>query len=180
MYAILNANYIKARLEDSYPILYSGEKGRAAHEMIVDLRQFKAAGISAEDVAKRLMDYGFHAPTLSFPVAGTIMIEPTESEDKGELDRFCDALLEIRKEIDQVASGEMDQHSNVLTNAPHTAGMVTSDTWTYTYSRQKAGYPLPYLKQGNKFWPSVARVDSAYGDRNLICICPPIESYMKE
>ena len=179
-YAILNANYIKARLEDSYPILYSGEKGRAAHEMIVDLRQFKAAGISAEDVAKRLMDYGFHAPTLSFPVAGTIMIEPTESEDKGELDRFCDALLEIRKEIDQVASGEMDQHSNVLTNAPHTAGMVTSDTWTYTYSRQKAGYPLPYLKQGNKFWPSVARVDSADGDRNLICICPPIESYMKE
>jgi len=179
-YAILNANYIKARLEDSYPILYSGEKGRAAHEMIVDLRQFKAAGISAEDVAKRLMDYGFHAPTLSFPVAGTIMIEPTESEDKGELDRFCDAMLEIRKEIDQVASGEMDQHSNVLTNAPHTAGMVTIDTWTYTYSRQKAAYPLPYLKQGNKFWPSVARVDSAYGDRNLICICPPIESYMKE
>ena len=179
-YAILNANYIKARLENSYPILYSGEKGRAAHEMIVDLRQFKAAGISAEDVAKRLMDYGFHAPTLSFPVAGTIMIEPTESEDKGELDRFCDAMLEIRKEIDEVASGEMDQHSNVLTNAPHTSGMVTSDTWTYTYSRQKAAYPLPYLKQGNKFWPSVARVDSAYGDRNLICICPPIESYMKE
>ncbi len=179
-YAILNANYIKARLEKSYPILYSGEKGRAAHEMIVDLRQFKAAGISAEDVAKRLMDYGFHAPTLSFPVAGTIMIEPTESEDKGELDRFCDAMLEIRKEIDQVASGEMDQHSNVLTNAPHTAGMVTSDTWVYSYSREKAAFPLPYLKSGNKFWPSVARVDSAYGDRNLICICPPIESYMKE
>jgi glycine dehydrogenase len=179
-YAILNANYIKARLEGAYQILYSGEQGRAAHEMIVDLRQFKAAGISAEDVAKRLMDYGFHAPTLSFPVAGTIMIEPTESEDKGEIDRFCDALLEIRKEIDQVAAGDMDPHSNVLSNAPHTASMVTSDKWTYTYSREKAAYPLPYLKHGNKFWPSVARVDSAYGDRNLICICPPIESYMQE
>ncbi|MBK8547815.1 MAG: aminomethyl-transferring glycine dehydrogenase [Saprospiraceae bacterium] len=179
-YAILNANYIKARLENAYPILYSGEKGRAAHEMIVDLRQFKSAGISAEDVAKRLIDYGFHAPTLSFPVAGTIMIEPTESEDKAELDRFCDALLEIRKEIDQVANGEMDEHSNVLTNAPHTALMVTSDAWVYGYSREKAAFPLPYLKKGHKFWPSVARVDSAYGDRNLICICPPIESYMKE
>ncbi|MBC7885017.1 MAG: aminomethyl-transferring glycine dehydrogenase [Saprospiraceae bacterium] len=179
-YAILNANYIKARLDGAYPILYSGEKGRAAHEMIVDLRQFKAAGISAEDIAKRLMDYGFHAPTLSFPVAGTIMIEPTESEDKGELDRFCDALLEIRKEIDQVAAGDMDQHSNVLTNAPHTIKMVTSDTWTYGYSREKASFPLPYLKHGNKFWPTVARVDSAYGDRNLMCTCPPIESYVNE
>lgn len=179
-FAILNANYIKARLEKAYPILYSGEKGRAAHEMIVDLRHFKAAGISAEDVAKRLMDYGFHAPTLSFPVAGTIMIEPTESEDKGELDRFCDALLEIRKEIDQVASGEMDAHSNVLTNAPHTAKIVTSDNWSYGYSREKAAYPLPYIKNMGKFWPSVARVDSAYGDRNLICICPPIESYMAD
>lgn len=177
-YAILNANYIKARLEGAYPILYSGENGRAAHEMIVDLRQFKAAGISAEDVAKRLMDYGFHAPTLSFPVAGTIMIEPTESEDKAELDRFCDALLEIRKEIDEVASGDQDQHSNVLTNAPHTARVVTSDVWTYGYSREKAAYPLPYLKNGSKFWPSVARVDSAFGDRNLVCICPPIEDYM--
>jgi glycine dehydrogenase len=176
-YAILNANYIKARLEGAYPILYSGENGRAAHEMIVDLRQFKAAGISAEDVAKRLMDYGFHAPTLSFPVAGTIMIEPTESEDKAELDRFCDALLEIRKEIDEVASGIQDQHSNVLTNAPHTARVVTSDVWTYGYSREKAAYPLPYLKNGSKFWPSVARVDSAFGDRNLVCTCPPIEEY---
>ena len=179
-YAILNANYIKARLEGAYQILYSGEQGRAAHEMIVDLRLFKAIGISAEDVAKRLMDYGFHAPTLSFPVAGTIMIEPTESEDKGELDRFCDALLEIRKEIDEVAAGDMDQHSNVLTNAPHTARMVTGDNWTFSYTREKAAYPLPYLKHGNKFWPSVARVDSAYGDRNLICICPPIESYMDQ
>jgi glycine dehydrogenase len=176
-YAILNANYIKARLEGAYPILYSGENERAAHEMIVDLRQFKAAGISAEDVAKRLMDYGFHAPTLSFPVAGTIMIEPTESEDKAELDRFCDALLEIRKEIDEVASGIQDQHSNVLTNAPHTARVVTGDVWTYGYSREKAAYPLPYLKNGSKFWPSVARVDSAFGDRNLVCTCPPIEEY---
>lgn len=178
-YAILNANYIKARLEKHYSILYVGENGRAAHEMIVDLRQFKAAGISAEDVAKRLMDYGFHAPTLSFPVAGTIMIEPTESEDKGELDRFCDALLEIRKEIDEVAMGEMDSVSNVLTNAPHTCKVVTADDWSYSYSREKAAFPLPYLRHGHKFWPSVSRVDSAYGDRNLICICPPIESYMQ-
>lgn len=178
-YAILNANYIKARLEKAYPILYTGDMGRAAHEMIVDLRQFKAAGISAEDVAKRLMDYGFHAPTLSFPVAGTIMIEPTESEDKGELDRFCDALLQIRNEIDEVASGDMDPHSNVLTNAPHTAAMVTADEWKFSYSRQKAAYPLPFVSQGGKFWPSVARVDSAYGDRNLVCVCPPIEDYVK-
>jgi glycine dehydrogenase len=179
-YAILNANYIKSRLEGAYHILYSGEHGRAAHEMIVDLRQFKDVGISAEDVAKRLMDYGFHAPTLSFPVAGTIMIEPTESEDKGELDRFCDALLEIRKEIDQVASGEMDATSNVLTNAPHTAVMVVSDDWKFSYSREKAAYPLPYLRLGHKFWPSVARVDGAYGDRNLVCVCPPTESYITQ
>ena len=178
-YAILNANYIKARLEKAYQILYSGEKGRAAHEMIVDLRQFKAVGVSAEDVAKRLMDYGFHAPTLSFPVAGTIMIEPTESEDKGELDRFCDALLEIRKEIDEIAAGVMDQESNVLTNAPHTLKVITADAWTYSYSREKAAYPLPYLRQVGKFWASIARVDNAHGDRNLICVCPPIESYMQ-
>ena len=176
-YAILNANYIKSRLERAYPILYSGANGTAAHEMIVDLRQFKAAGVSAEDVAKRLMDYGFHAPTLSFPVAGTLMIEPTESEDKDELDRFCDALLKIRKEIDEVASGAMPQDSNVLCNAPHTAQIVTGDTWPYSYSRRKAAYPLPYLED-NKFWPSVSRVDSAYGDRNLVCVCPPLESYM--
>jgi glycine dehydrogenase len=177
-YAILNANYIKARLEGQYEILYTGTQGRAAHEMIVDLRMFKAAGVSAEDVAKRLMDYGFHAPTLSFPVAGTIMIEPTESEDKDELDRFCDALLEIRKEIDQVALGHMDAESNVLTNAPHTADVITSDEWTYGYSREKAAYPLPYLRNGYKFWPSVSRVDSAHGDRNLVCTCPPLEDYI--
>jgi glycine dehydrogenase len=179
-YAILNANYIKSRLEAAYPILYSGENGTAAHEMIVDLRQFKAAGVSAEDVAKRLMDYGFHAPTLSFPVAGTLMIEPTESEDKGELDRFCDALLKIRMEIDEVASGVMDPQSSVLSNAPHTALIVTADNWPYSYSREKAAYPLDYIKTSGKFWPSVSRVDSAYGDRNLVCVCPPIEDYMKE
>jgi len=177
-YAILNANYIKSRLEKAYPILFSGENGTAAHELIVDLRPFKAAGVSAEDVAKRLMDYGFHAPTLSFPVAGTIMIEPTESEDKAELDRFIDALLEIRKEIDEVASGSMPVDSNVLCNAPHTASIVCNDVWPYAYSRKKAAYPLEYIANGNKFWPSVSRVDSAYGDRNLICVCPPIESYM--
>ncbi len=179
-YAILNANYIKARLEGAYNILYTGEKGRAAHEMIVDLRQFKALDISAEDIAKRLIDYGFHAPTLSFPVAGTLMIEPTESEDKGELDRFCEAMLAIRKEIDEVASGDMNPESNVLSNAPHTANVVTSDNWPYDYSREKAAYPLSYLRQGYKFWPSVARVDGAHGDRNLICVCPPIESYQTE
>jgi glycine dehydrogenase len=178
-YAILNANYIKARLEGKYDILYAGENGRAAHELILDLRPFKATEVSAEDVAKRLIDYGFHAPTLSFPVAGTIMIEPTESENKEELDRFCNAMLSIREEIDQIARGEMDLHSNVLSNAPHTNFVVTSDIWTYGYSREKAAYPLPYLKNGFKFWASVARVDNAYGDRNLVCTCNPIEDYMK-
>jgi glycine dehydrogenase len=175
-YAILNANYIKARLEGQYEVLYTGEKGRSAHELIVDLRPFKAL-ISAEDVAKRLMDYGFHAPTLSFPVAGTIMIEPTESESLDELDRFCDALLLIRKEIDEIATGEADPKSNVLSNAPHTADLVTVDEWPYSYSREKAAYPLPYLRHGFKFWPSVSRIDNAFGDRNLICTCPPLEAY---
>lgn len=175
--AILNANYMKARLENAFPILYSGENGRAAHEMIVDLRPFKAV-CSAEDVAKRLMDYGFHAPTLSFPVAGTIMIEPTESESKEELDRFCDALLEIKKEIDEIARGEYPADNNVLVNAPHTNEIVVSDAWSYPYSREKAAYPLPYLRQGYKFWATVGRVNSAAGDRNLICVCPPIEAYV--
>jgi glycine dehydrogenase len=178
-YAILNANYMKARLEGKYDILYSGENGRAAHEMIIDLRPFKAF-VSAEDVAKRLMDYGFHAPTLSFPVAGTIMVEPTESEDKDELDRFCDALLQIREEIDQIARGEMPAESNVLSNAPHTAEIVMADVWEKSYSREKAAYPIAYLKERSKFWPSVSRIDGAYGDRNLICICPPIEDYMQQ
>jgi glycine dehydrogenase len=177
-YAILNANYMKARLEGKYEILYSGENGRAAHEMIIDLRPFKTL-VSAEDVAKRLMDYGFHAPTLSFPVAGTIMIEPTESEDKDELDRFCDALLMIREEIDQIARGEMSAESNVLSNAPHTQEVVMADAWTFSYSREKAAFPILYLKERSKFWPTVSRIDGAYGDRNLVCICPPIEEYMK-
>jgi glycine dehydrogenase len=177
-YAILNANYIKSRLEKKYDVLYTGENGRAAHELIIDLRQYKSI-ISAEDVAKRLIDYGFHAPTLSFPVAGTIMIEPTESENKSELDRFCDALLNIREEIDEIARGEMDAESNVLSNAPHTIKVATSDQWPYTYSREKAVYPLPYLKNGSKFWATVGRVDNAHGDRNLICTCNPIEDYMK-
>ncbi|MCB0568640.1 MAG: aminomethyl-transferring glycine dehydrogenase, partial [Phaeodactylibacter sp.] len=178
-YAILNANYIKDRLKEAYSILYVGEKGRSAHELIVDLRPYKSL-CSAEDVAKRLMDYGFHAPTLSFPVAGTIMIEPTESESKEELDRFCDALLQVRREIDEIASGEASPKSNVLANAPHTAEAVTSDSWAYPYPREKAAYPLPYLRQGFKFWPSVGRIDSAYGDRNLICTCPPMEAYQTE
>lgn len=178
-YAILNANYIAARLADHYPILYKGEHGRSAHELIVDLRQFKPLGVEAEDIAKRLMDYGFHAPTLSFPVAGTVMIEPTESESKDELDRFCDALIQIRKEIDEIATGEADKEDNVLKNAPHTVGEITTDNWEHSYTREKAAFPLPYIIE-NKFWASVGRVDNASGDRNLICTCPPIEMYMSE
>ncbi len=174
--AILNSNYIKARLENEYDVLYTGENGRAAHELIVDLRKFKAIDVSAEDVAKRLIDYGFHAPTLSFPVAGTIMIEPTESEGLDELDRFCEALLGIKKEIDEIATGEADKIMNVLRNAPHTLKQLSSDEWDFPYSRKKAAYPVSYLS-ANKFWASVGRVNNAHGDRNLICTCPPIESY---
>ena len=173
-YAILNANYMKAKLEAHYPILYSGEKGRAAHEMILDCRAFKEKGIEVTDIAKRLMDYGFHAPTVSFPVAGTLMIEPTESEDVAELDRFCDALIAIRKEIE---ASNADDKNNVLKNAPHTMAMLTANTWTYPYSREKAAFPLDYIAE-NKFWPSVRRVDETYGDRNLVCSCVPIEAYM--
>lgn len=178
-YAILNANYIKSILEPHYKVLYLGEYGRSAHELIIDLRPFKSLA-SAEDVAKRLMDYGFHAPTLSFPVAGTIMIEPTESESKDELDRFCEAMLQIRKEIDEIARGEADAQNNVLHNAPHTADMATANEWIYPYDREKAVYPLPYLRQGFKFWPSVGRIDNAFGDRNLVCTCPPLEAYQSE
>ena len=173
-YAILNANYMKARLEEHYPILYVGEKGRAAHEMILDCRSFKEKGIEVTDIAKRLMDYGFHAPTVSFPVAGTLMIEPTESEDVSELDRFCDAMISSRREI-EVSS--KDDENNILKNAPHTLTMLTSDTWTFPYSRETAAFPLDYIAE-NKFWPSVRRVDETYGDRNLICSCAPIEAYM--
>jgi glycine dehydrogenase len=176
-FAILNANYIKARLEGPYKTLYTGNNGRVAHELIVDLRDFKKAGIEAEDIAKRLMDYGFHAPTLSFPVAGTIMIEPTESEDKSEIDRFCDALLSIRQEIDKVASGEWDLTDNPLKNAPHPQHEICADDWAHAYSRQEAAFPLPYL-QNNKFWATVARVNNTHGDRNVVCTCTPIEAYM--
>jgi len=176
-YAILNANYIKARLEHEYPILYTGESGFAAHEMILDTRKFKtSAHVEAEDIAKRLMDYNFHAPTLSFPVAGTLMVEPTESESKEELDRFCDAMLSIREEIREIENGTQDAEVNVLKNAPHTASEVIGDNWNYNYSREKAAFPLPYVK-ANKFWPTVARVNSTYGDRNLICACIPVEAY---
>ena len=178
-YAILNANYMKARLENDFDILYTGHNGTCAHEFIVDLRPFKnSIGVEAEDVAKRLMDYGFHAPTMSFPVPGTIMIEPTESEDKAELDRFCDALLSIREEIKEIEEGKADKKDNPLKNAPHTQSSVVSSQWSHSYSREKAAFPLDYVRQ-NKFWPSVARVNNTYGDRNLICTCEPIESYIE-
>jgi glycine dehydrogenase len=176
--AILNANYIKERLNGHYKILYTGTNGRCAHEMIVDCRDFKKVNVEVEDIAKRLMDYGFHAPTVSFPVAGTLMIEPTESETKEELDRFCDALIEIRNEIREIEEGKADQENNVLKHAPHTAAVITADNWTRPYSRQKAAYPLPYVKDA-KFWPSVSRIDNAYGDRNLICSCLPVEAFEK-
>lgn len=178
--AILNANYMKSKLESAYPILYQGANNRVAHEMIVDCRSFKKeAGIEVEDIAKRLIDYGFHAPTVSFPVAGTLMIEPTESESKDELDRFCDALLSIRGEIEEIIEGRADTLENVLKNAPHTAGMVTSDEWNKPYSRKQAAYPLPYLRDA-KFWPHVRRIDNAFGDRNLNCTCLPVEAYLEE
>jgi glycine dehydrogenase len=173
--AILNANYIKERLEGYYDTLYTGENGRAAHEMIIDCRDFKTKGIEVTDIAKRLMDYGFHAPTVSFPVAGTMMIEPTESESKAEMDRFCDAMISIRQEIDGATK---EEPNNVLKNAPHTLAMLTSNEWLLPYTRQEAAFPLEYV-QDNKFWPTVRRVDDAYGDRNLICSCAPIEDYIE-
>ncbi len=176
-YAILNANYIKARLEQAFPVLYTGRHGRVAHELILDLRPLKQqSGIDEMDVAKRLMDYGFHAPTVSFPVPGTLMIEPTESEDKAEIDRFCDAMLAIRAEIQAVVDGRADGRDNVLKHAPHTATVVTADTWERPYSREEAAYPLPYLRQ-SKVWPAVGRIDNPYGDRNLMCACPPMDEW---
>ncbi|HSC27470.1 MAG TPA: aminomethyl-transferring glycine dehydrogenase, partial [Vicinamibacterales bacterium] len=180
-YAILNANYIKARLQGHFDVLYANHNGRVAHEMIFDLRPFKhAAGapVDEQDVAKRLMDYGFHAPTVSFPVAGTMMVEPTESESKEELDRFCDALIAIRGEIRDVMEGRADPRDNVLKNAPHTAEEVASDSWTHPYSREQAAFPLPFVRAG-KFWPAVARVDNPYGDRNLVCACPAVDEYQE-
>lgn len=173
--AILNANYIKDRLKGKFDVLYAGERGRAAHEMIVDCRPFKANGVEVTDIAKRLMDYGFHAPTVSFPVAGTLMIEPTESESLAELDKFCNAMLSIKQEIDEASA---DEPNNVLKNAPHTLGMLTNDSWDFPYSREKAAYPMAYVAE-NKFWPSIRRTDEAFGDRNLICTCAPIEEYME-
>ena len=178
-FAILNANYIKARLENDFSVLYSGERGRCAHELILDCRPFKKAGnIEVTDIAKRLMDYGFHAPTVSFPVAGTLMVEPTESEDKHELDTFCDAMISIKKEMEEVITGDADGENNVLKNAPHTLAMITANEWELPYSREKAAFPLNYLSD-NKFWPSVRRVDDAFGDRHLICTCEPIEAYVE-
>ena len=179
-FAILNANYMKAKLEKFYLILYTGANGYCAHEFIVDLRPFKnTCGIEAEDIAKRLMDYGFHAPTMSFPVPGTIMIEPTESEDKGELDRFCEALISIYNEIKAIEEGKSDKADNALKNAPHTQQVICADDWNHAYSRQEAAFPLAYVSK-NKFWPSIARINNTFGDRNLICTCEPMESYMEE
>ncbi len=177
--AILNANYIKARLESTYPVVYSAKNGTVAHELIFDMRSFKAsANIEVEDIAKRLMDYGFHAPTVSFPVHGTLMVEPTESESKAELDRFCDALISIRNEIREIEEGRADTQDNVLKNAPHTMDSLISDTWNHSYSREKAAYPVPWTRK-QKFWATVGRINNAYGDRNLVCSCPPITEYVE-
>jgi glycine dehydrogenase len=176
--AILNANYIKVRLADHYATLYAGSNGRCAHEMILDCRAWKSAGVEVADIAKRLMDFGFHAPTTSFPVVDTLMVEPTESESKEELDRFCDAMIAIRKEIEEVISGKVDKKDNILKHAPHTAKAVVNSDWNRPYTREQAAFPLPWVRE-NKFWPAVARVDNVYGDKNLICACPPIESYLQ-
>jgi glycine dehydrogenase len=175
-YAILNANYIKARLEPHYPVLYARANGRVAHELIFDLRAFMALGIEEMDVAKRLIDFGFHAPTVSFPVAGTLMVEPTESESQAELDRFCDAMIQIRLEIEDVMTGTADRQDNVLKHSPHTAAVVSATDWAHRYTREQAAYPLPFVK-ASKFWPSVGRIDNPYGDRNLFCSCPPTDAY---
>jgi glycine dehydrogenase len=175
--AILNANYIAARLRAHYPILYTGEGGRVAHECILDCRGFQAeAGVGVEDVAKRLQDYGFHAPTMSWPVTGTLMVEPTESEARPELDRFCDAMIAIRQEIAAIGQGQASKADNVLKNAPHTVGEVSADAWSHPYTRDQAAFPLAWVRAG-KYWPPVKRVDNVFGDRNLVCTCAPLESY---
>jgi glycine dehydrogenase len=172
--AILNANYIARRLEKLFPVLYKGHGGLVAHECILDLRQFKS--VTVEDVAKRLMDYGFHAPTISWPVPGTMMVEPTESESKAELDRFCEAMIAIHAEIQAIESGAADKQNNLLKNAPHTADVVTADKWDRPYTREQAAYPARWLRE-HKFWPPVSRIDNVFGDRNPVCSCPPVESY---
>ena len=175
--AILNANYIAKRLAPHYPVLYTGKNGLVAHECIIDLRAFKkSADIDVTDVAKRLMDYGFHAPTVSWPVLGTMMIEPTESESKAELERFCDALISIREEIEEIEAGVADQVDNVLKNAPHTVEVVTQSEWSHPYSRERAAFPKLWVREA-KFWPAVARINEVYGDRNLMCACPPVDKY---
>jgi glycine dehydrogenase len=177
--AILNANYIAKRLEPHFPVLFKGKHGLVAHECILDLRPCKSAGVEVEDVAKRLMDYGFHAPTVSWPVPGTVMIEPTESEPKHELDRFCDAMIAIRGEIDAIGREGADRKNNLLKNAPHTVEQVTANEWDHPYSREDAAWPAEWTRQ-HKFWPAVARIDSVYGDRNLFCTCPPMEAFADE
>ena len=174
----MNANYIKEKLQDDFKVLYTGETGRVAHELILDCSVFKkTTGITEEDVAKRLMDFGFHAPTMSWPVAGGLMIEPTESEDKLEIDRFIDALKIIRREIAEIEEGKVDKENNVLKNSPHTLRTCMSDTWEHPYSREKAGFPAKWIHLRGKVWPSVGRIDQAYGDRNLVCTCPSIQEY---
>jgi len=178
--AVLNANYIAARLEPHYPVLYKGTTGRVAHECIIDLRPLReTSGVEVDDVAKRLMDYGFHAPTMSFPVPGTLMIEPTESESKEELDRFCDALIAIREEIREIEEGRSDRENNPLKWAPHTVLEVATDEWPHPYSREVATFPAEWVKE-QKFWPAVARIDNVWGDRNLFCVCVPTEAYAEE
>jgi len=178
--AILNANYMAARLSGHYRVLYTGSSGLCAHEFILDCRDFKAsAGISESDIAKRLADYNFHAPTMSWPVAGTIMVEPTESEDKAELDRFCDALISIRAEIAEIEQGIASKEDNLLKNAPHTASIVTAETWEHSYTRARAAFPMVGMRAA-KFWPTVSRLNDTYGDRNLVCSCPPMESLMEK
>ena len=175
--AILNANYIAKKLSPYYPVLYKGKEGLVAHECILDLRPLKkTSGIDVVDVAKRLMDFGFHSPTMSFPVPGTLMVEPTESESKAEMDRLIEAMITIRKEIDQVEKGQWDIKDNPLVNSPHPAMTVTATEWKHSYSREIAAFPLPWVRS-NKIWPAVARVDNAYGDRNVMCSCPPLEAY---
>ena len=176
-YAILNANYISASLKDCFKTLYTGKTGFVAHELILDCRKFKSeSGITESDIAKRLMDYGFHAPTLSFPVHGTLMIEPTESESLLELDRFIEAMKSIWEEIDEIKTGKVDKNDNLLHNAPHTVRVLTANNWDHSYDRQKAAFPLKWVEE-KKFWPSVGRIDDGYGDRNLVCTCDPIDSY---
>jgi glycine dehydrogenase len=178
--AIVNANYILAKLKSTFKVLYTGLNGRVGHELIFDMREFKqSSDVDVEDIAKRLMDYGFHAPTVSFPVHGTLMVEPTESESKAELDRYCEALLSIKEEIDEIDEGKYSTEDNVLKNSPHTLQEVIADQWKHSYSREKAAYPLTFTKE-IKFWPTVGRIDNAFGDRNLVCSCIPVEEYAEE